>query len=53
MDYQILQSDDVDELEEMVQSAFLDGWKCQGGVAVTYEGFNKTWYYQAMIKENN
>lgn len=63
MDYKILTSDEVSDLEKQVKAAIADGWKPQGGVACSEyvcegpdydrsQGRTRTFgIYQAMVKE--
>lgn len=46
MDYKILTSDKISDLEKQVKAAIADGWKPQGGVACSEYRI-----YQAMVKE--
>ena len=55
MQYQVIDADDVKALVELVNDALEDGWKLQGGVAVsnsTDQGYTRELYAQAMIKES-
>lgn len=46
MDYKVIYSSDIEELENLVYHAMDKGWKVQGGICA-YEGH----FYQAMVKE--
>ena len=49
MDYVILNEIKKVTLENIVEIALRDGWKLAGGVAVVWDGKEKT-YYQAIKK---
>jgi hypothetical protein len=58
MDYLVIASECLDELQQQVQFRQRDGWKCQGGVAVVNaevfdpQALNRCWqlfFYQAMV----
>lgn len=50
MKYEVITSDVVEELEDMVETKLRDGWECQGGMVV--ERVNTSagvLYHQAMV----
>lgn len=49
MKYNIIQSDDVTELIQLVNNAIKEGWTPIGGMSCRYVGGNVTYYYQSMI----
>jgi hypothetical protein len=55
MQYRVLSDKDLDALVELVNDALDDGWKPQGGVAIsssTDQGYTRELFAQAMIKES-
>jgi hypothetical protein len=51
MQYQVLASSKIRELNEIVNYALSKGWICQGGVSVGVIEYRSV-YAQAMIKED-
>jgi hypothetical protein len=52
MEYDIIESDVMQELIDQVNARLAEEWKCQGGlvlVASEHQGIN--WYLQAMVRE--
>jgi len=53
MQYEILRSDDIKELELKVKYRLKNEWELQGGVCVEFNNRNSTTYfYQAMVKKD-
>ena len=55
MQYQVISDKDLEALVELVNDALDDGWKLQGGVAIsssTDQGYTRELFAQAMIKES-
>jgi mannose/cellobiose epimerase-like protein (N-acyl-D-glucosamine 2-epimerase family) len=55
MQYQVISDKLLDALVELVNDALDDGWKLQGGVAIsssTDQGHTRKLFAQAMIKES-
>jgi len=50
MDYVILSNANKDSLEDTVEVAIGKGWELVGGVAIVWDGREKT-YYQAVTKK--
>ena len=50
MEYCIVQEDSVTHFEDKVNQLIKEGWRTQGGVAVSW-GETHTYYYQAMIRD--
>ena len=50
MDYVILEGNNRSMLEGVVDAALEEGWELVGGVAVVWDGKEKT-YYQAIKKD--
>ena len=50
MEYITLSGSDRDGLEQRVEAAFGEGWELVGGVAVVWDGKEKT-YYQAIKRK--
>lgn len=48
MEYQIVKSGDLVNLESLVNFHLKEGWQLQGGV-----GSSGTWYFQDMVKKIN
>lgn len=61
MDYTILEADDPDKLAYLVNHNLIEGWRCQGGVAmlryevVDRDGWRQDyyWYAQAMVRDRS
>lgn len=51
MRYEILELRSPEELTQYVEDALKEGWKCQGGIAVTALGDGNYLYSQAMTKQ--
>jgi hypothetical protein len=51
MEYTVLEWDELATLIRKVNEHLKDGWKCQGGIAITRIYSGGVWYAQAMIKE--
>lgn len=50
MEYQIISSWFPAEVEEAVKRLLVQGWQCQGGVAVGVDANGDKYYAQAMVK---
>lgn len=49
--YLLIDAESAPDLAQQVSKKQLDGWLCQGGVAVMLSPHGKeAWFYQAMIK---
>jgi hypothetical protein len=50
MKYEILLSDSLDGLEEIVRDYLDNGYTLAGGLVVHIQADGETWYYQAVFK---
>ena len=50
MDYIVVEETNPNKLRVSVKNWLSEGWKCQGGVSITYRMNASMYYAQAMVK---
>ena len=52
MEYKLITSQYIFDMESKVQQFLREGWMCQGGIAILYDGTQYVTYVQAIVRSS-